>query len=644
MKIKGRWKRATAFMLAVLLCFSGTLDPGAVRAKAPGDSEKYMVTVEKCKNGTVTLERSGEKGYLYASGETVLARIQPDPGYERKELTVTDEKESSIIPEWDGDMISFPMPAADVVISAVFSPAEGNNGKKDTVPVEDAASGETDAAAKKDTASTEEDTVSAEKDTAPAEEDISSAEKDVSSTEKDGFSTGKDTASGNTEKTKESDTVPGDLSEEKDAGSGNDEKEQENAAGNLADPKGEETAEESGKDETSLEEEVRQTLENNGDVLESLEDEQSTALQMFSARAGEKTEIQVKALTTYYYADYGLGSGHTRRYEVTFEDPDTGDERTVYAYCLQPKKDAPGDCVCVIEPLSENKVTSKVIYYGTGELSGDDSFWARNQIPYDREGLRWIITHIAASKTSGDPDWDHNANSSARELANQLIEYAKTCKTSFPDPEVSFSQTHVTAYREVVSDTWERQRTPVITFNGDEKNYIRLVLPEGVSCLDADSNRVMIGSGIGEEGILIKGGTSFYFAAALDQAEKVSASSELTAYGNITTTYQTYKLTITYGSGNYQNLGMILATEVPSGERELSLTIDWVTVMGELHIEKYARSEQHTDSDKKLAGATFNLLDHQGKKVIPTGQNHITGDIDDSGLITIRPDGCADIK
>ena len=407
----------------------------------------------------------------------------------------------------------------------------------------------------------------------------------------------------------------------------------------------------SGKREGSLteelEEEIQRTLNDNGKVLDTLEDGQSTTLAQYSAREAETTEIQVKAKASYKYADYGLGTGETRKYEVTFEDPETGEEKTVDAYCIQPKKLAPGDCVCKIEPLSGRKLASKVIYYGTEVLSEPDSFW---NIKYNmvmlEPGLKWIITHIAAAKASGDPDWDYRANAEAKKMANELIEFAETYKGSFPDAEVSFSKTELTAYIESrgfgdVSGPSlpDNQRTPTVTFRGSPDNTVVFELPKNVSCWDADSDSLLSVQGGGQNRVEICGGTSFYFTAPLGQAEEVSASFKITVHGSIKKTYQTYKLTITYGSGDYQNLGLILGSAVPAGEREASLTVQWLTA-GDLHIEK----QDSVYFGQKLAGAVFHLLDGSGAVVKPSNENAITGDIDASGRITVRADGCADVK
>ena len=590
MRINEKWKRNTAFALVIFLCLSTVFDSGAVRAKEAAESEKYAVTVGVCENGRIVFESSRESGHYYARGEIVEARVKPDAGYELQELTVTDEKENSMNVKREGNAISFSMPDADVVVSAVFSAVE-----------------EEEAVAEAEEDGSEEDK--------SQQEEMSSAEKDAIP-ENSGGQEAKKPVDGDSVEVKEKEAADGTL---------------------------------------SVEESVRQALEQNANILGALEDEQSAAVPMSPSKvkAAEKTEIQVKAKATYKYADYNLGTGETKRYEVTFEDPDTGDERTVYAYCIQPKKKAPGDCVCKMELLHESKLASKVIYYGTEDLSGSDSFW---EVKYHmlaiEDGAKWIITHIAASKASGDSDWDYGANSEAADMAKELIAYAGTCKASFPDPEVSFSQNHVAAYVDTDAPGFgdhvlQRQRTPVITFRGDLNNKVNLALPGGVICWNADSGFPLNEPNSGGSDVEIRGGTSFYFTASLDQAEKVSSVFRVKTHGSIKKTYRTYKLTITYGQGDYQNLGMILGAAVPAGERELSLTVDWLTV-GDLHIEKYVRTAQDTDTaqilGKKLAGVTFYLLDKEGKKVAPTRQNGITGDMDASGLITVRQDGCADVK
>ena len=121
MGIKRRHKRATAFILAVILCFSVIFDSGAAAAKESAVPEKYAVTVECDGDGAVLLEGQAESAYLYAEGEPVRIRVEPDPGYALEVLTAADGKENAIDMKMADNTAVFAMPAADVVITAVFS-------------------------------------------------------------------------------------------------------------------------------------------------------------------------------------------------------------------------------------------------------------------------------------------------------------------------------------------------------------------------------------------------------------------------------------------------------------------------------------------------------------------------------------------
>lgn len=672
MGIKRRHKRATAFILAVILCFSVIFDSGAAAAKESAVPEKYAVTVECDGDGAVLLEGQAESAYLYAEGEPVRIRVEPDPGYALEVLTAADGKENAIDMKMADNTAVFAMPAADVVITAVFSETgkslsaenkkEDENGsdKSGTLP-----SGEK---------------VSADQKGSIFDGERAAAEKDGNAPEKEGAVLEKEE-----EDLKEDGAEPGKEKEALKESGAEPEKEEEalkeDGAESEKNADGDSMEEESvGEGEVSpAEDEVQQIFSSHMDNLEILEAGETALL---SRASGDEVTIQVTARELCSYADYGLGTWGTRRWEVAFADPDTGEERTSYAYCIQPKKGRPGDCTATLVQLSDNKLISKVIWAGNSVYSGYNSFWncarrygwikgshwdCAREYGWAEEGneeAEWIVTHIAASKVNGDEDWDYGANSSARELALELIAFASDLDSAIDYPEIAFSKTDVTA-RIAEPGDWKTgdkepgilkkvdacrklirsgvyQKTPVVQVSGSSNNIITFTAPLNVYCFEVAGGCYKDPAGFevladGRIRYTVLADSEICFIAPLDQAEEVSAASHFTARGAVKKIFTPYKLIIN-GEGDYQNLAFILGTVVPGGEREASMTVHWITV-GNLHMEK-----KDSCDGERLAGATFRLLDTEGKVVTPTEQNGIEGDIDGSGLITVRGDGCADVR
>ena len=125
-------------------------------------------------------------------------------------------------------------------------------------------------------------------------------------------------------------------------------------------------------------------------------------------------------------------------------------------------------------------------------------------------GAQWIITHIAASKAGGDKDWDYGANDGARKLAQELIAFASDSEYTLAYPEISFSETDVTARIAEPGDwkTGDRkplilkevkacrqlvqsgayQKTPGIRVRGSLNNTIRFTAPKNVYCFEMDGD------------------------------------------------------------------------------------------------------------------------------------------------------------
>ena len=267
------------------------------------------------------MEGQAESAYLYAEGEPVRIRVEPDPGYALEVLTAADGKENAIDMKMADNTAVFAMPAADVVITAVFSETgkslsaenkkEDENGsdKSGTLP-----SGEK---------------VSADQKGSIFDGERAAAEKDGNAPEKEGAVLEKEE-----EALKEDGAEPGKEKEALKEGGAESEKEEEalkeDGAESEKNADGDSMEEESvGEGEVSpAEDEVQQIFSSHMDNLEILEAGETALL---SRASGDEVTIQVTARELCSYADYGLGTWGTRRWEVAFADPDTGEERTSYA-------------------------------------------------------------------------------------------------------------------------------------------------------------------------------------------------------------------------------------------------------------------------------------------------------------------------
>lgn len=103
----------------------GKLDGGEIKENpAPssggGSSSGYSVTVDKAKNGSVTVSpKSASKG------TTVTITVKPDAGYELDDLTVTDKNGDSVkLTKKSDTKYTFIMPAGKVTVEATFVKVE----------------------------------------------------------------------------------------------------------------------------------------------------------------------------------------------------------------------------------------------------------------------------------------------------------------------------------------------------------------------------------------------------------------------------------------------------------------------------------------------------------------------------------------
>lgn len=289
--------------------------------------------------------------------------------------------------------------------------------------------------------------------------------------------------------------------------------------------------------------------------------------------------VSVTAGPWYYYADYGLGSYLTCPYYVSWGSINAT------AYCVQPSKKGPDNGTYTIQKLEDGKTLAKVCYYGT-KASEENGFFDEKH-PDFSAGKRFIITHIAAAYANGSSDWASGTNATGKSLAMELYNYCVNMP-DIPDVNMSFSESNVKAYVEGNS-----QRTKTITFQADQLQTITFNLPQGVKLVNVSTGKTSAAGASVE----ISGGTQFYLAAPLTQAEDVNAEFSTTMKGSIDKEYSAYK--IVTGSGT-QDLALVFGEGV-GNEKYVDFKVTWTKEC------KVSIVKKDQDTGNALAGAVYGI-------------------------------------
>ena len=84
------------------------------------EAQTYQVTIQTSQNGTVTADKT-----TVSAGEQVTLTISPSTGYALDTISVTQTGGGSVVLSGDGNTRTFTMPAADVIVNAVFEEDAG---------------------------------------------------------------------------------------------------------------------------------------------------------------------------------------------------------------------------------------------------------------------------------------------------------------------------------------------------------------------------------------------------------------------------------------------------------------------------------------------------------------------------------------
>ncbi len=312
--------------------------------------------------------------------------------------------------------------------------------------------------------------------------------------------------------------------------------------------------------------------------------EMNETVSFIAATASGSKKVEVSVVAEYRYADYGLGTFLTHKYQVVFGGT------TATAYCIQPSKGAPPAGKYEISKIKDGKALAKVCYYGT-KAAGEEGFFVENHPDFDA-GKRFIITHLAASYASGSSDAFSGANETGRALAMELYNYC-VAQPAIPDVDMALSEANTAAYVE-----GDHQRTNEITFIADPLQSITMSIPAGVTLHNVSTGADF---GAGSQAVLT-GGTRFYLTAPLTQVIDVGPVWSCRMNGSITKDFSAYRIST---GGGIQNLALVFGEGVDE-QAFVDFSVKWIEIV-DINVKK-------TDSEtgNGLASAVFGVYADAG--------------------------------
>ncbi len=317
--------------------------------------------------------------------------------------------------------------------------------------------------------------------------------------------------------------------------------------------------------------------------------------------------IYVEESDTIWYRPNGLGDASvnygTSRFWITINGVKYD------AYCVEPLRSSPsignnGNYDSLI-PISSSSLLTKVYYYGS--IEGTENFFSIFHKNFSSD-KKYIINHLALSYVYWDEVLDdstknqyirngvkqeiyafYGANETAKQLAKELISYAKS-KPSMPTAVIKMNNSNDVTLQAYLDGN--RQRTDVIQYTSDNQQSVTFTLPEGIKFHKiTSSGEETIDSG----NVTLSGNMEFYFSAALDQKESFTQKLQ----GVLTKDYSVYtiKTKDRVPSGDKsQDLALIYGTTEGTS---ISFTVNWVNA--NLDIKKVQSNVPSTT----IAGVQF---------------------------------------
>lgn len=317
--------------------------------------------------------------------------------------------------------------------------------------------------------------------------------------------------------------------------------------------------------------------------------------------------IYVEESDTIWYRPNGLGDASvnygTSRFWITING--VGYD----AYCVEPLRSSPnignnGNYDSLI-PISSSSLLTKVYYYGS--IEGTENFFSKVHKDFSSD-KKYIINHLALSYVYWDKGLDNStknqyisngvnqelyafygANETAKKLAKELIDYAKS-KPSMPTAVIKMNNSNDVTLQAYLDGN--RQRTDVIQYTSDNQQSVTFTLPEGIKFHKiTSSGEETIDSG----NVTLSGNMEFYFSAALNQIESFTQ----TLQGVLKKDYSVYtiKTKDRVPSGDKsQDLALIYGTTEGTS---ISFKVNWINA--NLDIKKVQSSDSSPISGVKFS-------------------------------------------
>jgi len=277
------------------------------------------------------------------------------------------------------------------------------------------------------------------------------------------------------------------------------------------------------------------------------------------------------------------------------------------AYCIEPSKATPakGDYAAMI--LENNQLLSKALFYlvgGPGYTSELEQRFFPNSV--GDFSTNYCMSHIVLSYIYDDCSAAGDAFTGVTQVGiNDAIRITNEIK-ALPEPPIADLEIIPARQESTYVESDDLQRTGTFKLTGDNRNYLNIPLPSGVTIHNQTTGRSATGS------MQVKGGDSFYFTASTDITGTWNRSS---LYGTIT---NEYKALIINQGGSDQTIGGWSYT-IGEGIAPVSFSVKWLDY-GEIKLRKISSDPLATedgvdDNFYTLKGAVYEVIDKNGKVV-----------------------------